>query len=125
MKTGILVIALALALSGTAAFAQQSDRDYHRVAYSTSRRDSLERQVNHVNRMLEHVRWQVRHYRADWRIRRNVQQISNEVDRLNHRFRGGDYDRRRLRSDVDRLHDRLHGIEQQLHVRSHDYYRWD
>jgi hypothetical protein len=125
MKTRILVITVALALSGTAALAQQSDRDYHRVAYSTSRHDSLEGQIHHLNRMLEHVRWQARHYRADWRVRREVEDVSREVDRLNHRVRSNDYNGWRLRREVDRLHDRLHWIEERLHVRSRDIYRWD
>jgi hypothetical protein len=75
--------------------------------------------------MVDKVRWQARQYHADWRVRRDLQSISREVDRLTHRFHSGDYDRRRLRSEVDRLHDRLHAIEDRMHVRSHDIYRWD
>jgi hypothetical protein len=125
MNKLILTIALGVMLSGATAFAYESRSDYQRVAYySPDRRGSLDRQVDHLNRMLEHVRWQMRHYRTDWRLRRDVQSIAREVDRLNHRFRSGDYNRSRLRADIDRLHDRLHGVEQRLQVRSRDYYRW-
>jgi predicted nucleic acid-binding Zn-ribbon protein len=124
MKKLILTIALGVTLCSATAFAY--DRyDNERVAYhSPDSRASLDRQVDHLNRMLDHIRWQVRNYRADWRVRRDVQSIAREVDRLNHRFQSGQYDRSRMRAEIDRLHDRLHGVEQRLQVRSRDYYRW-
>lgn len=126
MKNLILALVVALTVSSATAYAYDSRYDDNRrVAYIGQRRDSLDRHFNHLNRMLEHVRWQVRHYRADWRIRREIQDISRDVDRVNYRYRHGQYNGWRLRSEVDRLHDRLHAVEQQLHVRSRDYYRWD
>ena len=126
MKNLILVLVVAVTVSGATAYAYDSRYDAnHRVAYTVVRGDSLERHVNHLNRMLAHVQSHVRRYRADWRIRREVQYISREVDRVNYRFRHGQYNTWRLRREVDRLHDRLHAIEQQLHFRSRDYYRWD
>ena len=125
MKTAILTIALATALTGATAVAQDYRYDHRSVAYYSSSRDSLDRHIDHLNRMLNHVRWEVRRYHADWRIRREVDQISREVDRVNYRFRHGSIRRWGLRHEVDRLHDRLHGIEQRLRVRSRDYYRWD
>ena len=125
MRKLILTIALGVTLIGTTAFAYESRYDYQRVAYySPDRRVSLDRQVDHLKRMLNHVRWQMRHYRTDWRTRRDVQSIAREVDRLNHRFQSGEFDRSRMRAEIDRLHDRLHGVEQRLQVRSRDYYRW-
>jgi hypothetical protein len=75
--------------------------------------------------MLDHVRWEVRRYRADWRTRCEIEDISREVNRVNWKLRNGDYNRYRLRREVERLHDRLHAIEERLHVQSRDYYRWD
>ena len=128
-KLIILTVAATGVLSGAAAIAQDYHRDYrndYRVAYySRDRHDGLERQVNHLNRMLDHVRSQLRRYHGDWRVRRDVQQISREVDRVTHRYRSGDYNSGRLRHEVERLHARLHAIEQRLQVRSRDYYRWN
>jgi hypothetical protein len=125
MKTVILTIAVALGMSAAPAFAYESHHVDDRTGYSGEHRGNLDRHVNHLNRMLEKVRWQVRHYRADWRIRREVDQIARETDHINHRFRSGDFNGHRLRGEIDRLHDRLHGIEERLHVRSSDFYRWD
>ena len=126
MKKLILLTVLSLTISGASAFGYDyRPSNNYRVAYVDPRRSSLERHVDHINRMLTHVRWQVRHYRADWRVRRDVQTISREIDRVNYRFRHGDYNSWRLRREVDRLHDRLHAIEQRMHVRSRDFYRWN
>jgi len=126
MKRSILTLALVAAVTSGSAFAYETRHDEHRAAYSTDHRDGrIDRHVHHLNRMLQHVRWQVRQYHADWRVRRDVDQISRETDRINRRFRSGDYNHGRLRAEVDRLHDRLHAIEQRLHVRTRDIYRWD
>jgi predicted RNase H-like nuclease (RuvC/YqgF family) len=130
MKTLILTVALGLTISGTTALAyesrhEESRHEEYRGGHAGRGRESLDRHINHLNRMLQHVRWQVRHYRADWQIRREIEQTSREVDRVNRRFRNNDYNGGRLRGEVERLHDRLHGIEQRLHVRSRDFYRWD
>ena len=125
MKKLILSIALGvLVSSGATSYAYESQSEVRRVAH-TEHRDSLDRQIHHLNRMLAHVRGHLRRYRADWRVRREVEQISREVAQVNHRFdRGGGFNRWRLRREVDRLHDRLHAIETRLHFRSRDHYRW-
>ena len=127
MKTlMVLAVAVAGTFTGATAMAQDYHRDYRVGYYSRDRHDGgLERNVNHLDRMRDQVRAEARRYRADWNTRREVQNISREVDRVMRRYRSGDYDRSRLRRDVDRLHDRLHAIEQRLRVRPHDYYRWD
>jgi len=124
-KLIILTVAATGVFSGAAAIAQDYRHDYRVAYYSRDRHDGLERQVNHLDRMLDHVRSQLRRYHGDWRVRRDVQQISREVDRVTHRYRSGDYNSWRLRQEVDRLHARLHAIEQRLQVRSRDYYRWN
>ena len=121
----VLAIAMTGAFTGATALAQDYHRDYRMAYNSRDRHDGLERHVNHLNRMLDHVRAQAQRHHADWRVRRDIQQISREVDRVTHRFRSGDYNGPRLRGEVDRLHDRLHAVEQRLQVRSRDYYRWD
>src|SRR3954468_7070534 len=125
MKTTILILAVATSLSGASAMAYESKYDNQRSAYSGERHDSLDRPVQHLNRMLERVRWQLSRHHANWQIRRDVQNISREVDRVNWKFRKGNYSGRNLRYEVDRLRDRLHNVEQRLQVRSRDFYRWD
>jgi hypothetical protein len=66
----------------------------------------------------------LRHYRGGWRLRREVERISGEVNRVNWRYRRG-LDSRRGRREVDNLRAELHQIEVRLHVRGGDYYRWD
>jgi len=87
----------------------------------------LRRQVDHLNRMLDHVRSEMRDYRADRRIWAHYEHIRAEAWQLNNDFRRGVqyYDRRRLRAQIEHMHDELHSIEGQLHVRADRYYRWD
>ena len=65
-KLIILTVAATGVFSGAAAIAQDYHRDYrndYRVAYySRDRHDGLERQINHLNRMLDHVRSQLQRY---------------------------------------------------------------
>jgi hypothetical protein len=84
----------------------------------------LDWRINRLNRMLSHVRWELSHYRGDWRLRREVERISGEVNRVNYRYRHG-LDSGRLRRHVDGLRAELHQIEVRLHVRGGDFYRWD
>jgi len=125
MKKLILLLVVSLGLASASAFGYEYQQEDRRVPYSSDRQEWLGRQINHLNRMLERVRGQVRQYRGDWRIRREVEEISSEVNHVNWRFRRGENNRFRLRREVERLHSRLHAIEDRLHVRSRDYYRWD
>ena len=74
--------------------------------------------------MLSHVRREVNRYRGDWRLRREVDRISVQVNRVNWRYRQG-YDSRRLRGEIDSLRSELHQIEFRLQARGGDYNRWD
>ena len=123
MKKLILIIALGLSLGSASAFAY----DYHsdnREAYVSPRRDRLHWRVDRLNRMLSHVRWELSRYRGDWRLRREVDRISANVNQVNWRYRHG-YDSWRLRREIDGLRSELRRIEERLHVRGGDYYRWD
>ena len=86
----------------------------------------LRRQVDHLNRMLDHVRAEMRDYGANRRIWAHYEHIRAEAWQLNNDFRRGVqyYDRRRLRAQIEHMHDELHSIEGQLHVRADRYYRW-
>jgi len=74
--------------------------------------------------MLAHVRRELSRYRADWRLRREVDRIAGDVSRVNWRYRRG-YENWRLRREIDSLRYQLHQIEVRLDVRGGDYYRWD
>ena len=86
----------------------------------------LEREVNHLNRMIDHVRAEMRTYRADRRTRYQYEHIRDEAYRLNSMLRRGAqyYDRRRVRAQIEHMHNELHQIEEQLHVRRNGYYQW-
>src|SRR5205814_5172918 len=60
MKKLVLIFALGLGLASASTYGYQHEDE--RGAYSHDNRDAMERHVNHVNRMLEHVRWQLRRY---------------------------------------------------------------
>jgi hypothetical protein len=81
-------------------------------------------QINHLNRMVGHVRWQFTRYHSDPMMQRDYWQIRHEVDQLNARFKRGDYDRGKMRADIERLHGRLHDLEVRLRVKKTDIYRW-
>ena len=123
MKKLILVVVLGLSLGSVSAFAYDSRYD-NRAAYVSPGRSGLDWRINRLNRMLQHVRWELSRYRGDWRLRREVDRISGEVNRVNWRYRHG-YDSWRLRRHVDSLRAELHQIEVRLHVRGSDFYRWD
>jgi hypothetical protein len=128
MKKLVLVITLALGIVGASAFAAdyRDYRDDNRMAYSSDRRGGpLEHQINRMNRMLNHVQGEVRRYRGAWRLRRQVDAISREVDRINWRYRHNQFDHYRLRREVESVRQRLRSIEVRLHVRSGDFFRWD
>ena len=88
--------------------------------------NQLDAEINHLNRMRGHVRWQLNYYRARAKppIRREFARVSGDIDEVNANFRKHDYDHRHLEGKIERARFDLHQIEQQLHVRSHDYYVW-
>src|SRR3982074_889371 len=120
MKKLVLVITLAIGIVGASVFAADY-RDDNRVAYSSDRRGGpLEYQINRMNRMLSHVQGEVRRYSAGWRLRREVDSISRQVDRINWRYRHNQFDRYRLRREVESVRQRLRNIEGRRHVRAAD-----
>lgn len=84
----------------------------------------LDADINHLNRMVGQVRWQLSRYHGNWSIRRDFDQVRREVDRVNGIHQRGDYHRRELRREIERLHGRLHDLETRLRVRQSDFYHW-
>ena len=85
---------------------------------------NLQGQVNHLNRMVGHVRWQFTRYHSDKAMQHEYWEIRHEIDQLNARFKKGGYDRGTMRRDIERLHGRLHDLEVRLQVKKNDYYHW-
>jgi hypothetical protein len=123
MKKLLLTIALGLSIGTVSAFAYDY-RNENRYAYVSPGRSGLDWRIDRLNRMLGHVRSEVSRYRGDWRLRREVERIAIELNRINWRYRHG-YDSWQLRREIDNLRYRLHDIEVRLRVRNSDYYRWD
>jgi hypothetical protein len=121
--TLVMLVALGFTLGSARIFAYDYKYE-NRSDYQTVRWDRLNSEINHLNRMLGHVRWELGRYRATWQIRRDYLRIRREADRVNWKYQHGGYDQRQLRREVARLHDDLHSLEIQLKVRSWDYYRW-
>jgi hypothetical protein len=86
--------------------------------------DRLRDDLNQLNRMRGHVRWQLHNYRAHADIRRDFWRISKEIDQINAQHRQTRFDRRQLRHDIDRARADLHQIELALRVRPHDLFGW-
>ena len=106
-------------------YQQQDDPRYDRRQYS-NHGGGLNYEVDHLNRMSEHVQRELRRYGADRHISREYQHIRAETAQLNNQFRRGEqfYNRRRLRSQIEHIHNELHHIEEELHVRANDLYQW-
>ena len=123
MKKLTILIAIVLGVGSLSASAYDYRRE-NRTGYVAINRSNLGARVEHLNSMLSHVRWELNRYRGNWRLRREVDRISAEVNRVNYRYRRG-YDRSWVRSEVDTLRAQLHQIEVRINSRSGDYYRWD
>jgi hypothetical protein len=119
----ITLIICGLSAGNVSIFAQDYESD-NRSAYSQVRWGGLESEINHLNRMLGHVRWELARYRASWQMRRDFDSIRRQVERVNWKYRRGDYNRRDLRREVEQLRGDLHNLEIRLRVRNGDYYRW-
>ena len=121
--TLIMLMVLGVSFGGVPLFAHDYESE-NRSDYRTARWDRLDSEINHLNRMLGHVRWELGRYRASRQIRYEYARIRREADRVNWKFQHGGNDRRQLRREVARLHADLHNLETQLRVRTWDYYRW-
>lgn len=86
----------------------------------------LSSEVDHLNRMTEHVQRELRQYHGSRHIWSEYQHIRYETSRLNSQFRRGEqfYNRGRLHAEIEHIHGELHHLEQELHVRSGEWYQW-
>ena len=125
MKKIALIIALGLGLIAPV-FAHEQETDGSRESnYSSIRHDRLNSEINHINRMLSHVRGEADRYGAGRHIRRQLTRAAVDIDHINRRARGPFLDRMHVRREIERVHGLLHHIEQELHVRANDFYRWN
>jgi len=127
MKKLSLILLIACGLNVPAISISAPDyRSNTAFAYSWPWSDRLDAEINHLNRMRGHVRWELNYYRAraNRQIRHDFARLSREVDHVNWEYRQRGYDRRHLQREVERLHAALHDIETRLRVRTWDYYHW-
>ena len=85
---------------------------------------NLQNQVNQLNRMLGHVRWQFTRYHSNRALQQDYFRIKHEAERLNARYKTGKYDQKQMRSDIQGLRARLQEIEVRLKVKKADLYVW-
>lgn len=123
-KLLVLLLIGATSCVGTI-FAQNHDdnRDSH-FSSPWGHGGDLQSHINHLNRMVGHVRWQLTRYHPNSAMRSDFAEIRRDVDHVNWRFKNGRYDRGQLRHEIDSLRDRLHRLEVRMRVRSSDYYIW-
>jgi septal ring factor EnvC (AmiA/AmiB activator) len=125
MKGIALLLLMGASLSAASAPAFACDnRDGRRLSYAWFGSHSVEWEVNHLNRMVGQVRWELGRYHASKSMWREFADIRQDVDRVNAKFKQSDYDRRELQREIERLRDQLHDVEVRLHVRTNDYYQW-
>lgn len=123
------LIGFCMGLATVSATAREYDRERQnpndlRIGMTWPWGRSLKEEVNHLNRMRGHVRWQLRNYKGNREIRSDFYRISKEIDEINRRFQSGSFNRGRLRADVNRAHTELHRIEMALKVKVRDFYPW-
>jgi hypothetical protein len=125
MKKLSLVILCSLAIAA-ASISARADRPDITLGYTWPWTNRLDTEINHLNRMRGHVRWQLHYYQArvSFEIRQDFARISREVDQINTKFKSPDHDRRHLHGEVERVRADLHRIETRLRVRTSDYYQW-
>jgi hypothetical protein len=129
MKKFSLMLLIAFGVGGLSASAlgydyeNQERSEYSQVAWPWEG-GGLQWQINHLNRMVGHVRWELSRYHGDSRVRREFAQIRREVDHVNWQYRNGHHDQRQLRAEIDRIRFRLHDLEGRMHVRRNDFYNW-
>jgi hypothetical protein len=119
----VILSSLAITTASVSARANQPDAT---LAYTWPWANRLDTEINHLNRMRGHVRWQLHYYqvRASSDIRQDFARISREVDHINATFKNPDHDKRQLHSEIERVRADLHRIETRLRVRTSDYYQW-
>jgi hypothetical protein len=119
----VLLIGVSLSAASAPAFAYDN-RDDRRPAYAWFGSHSIQWEVNHLNRMVGQVRWELGRYHASRATLRYFSDIRRDVDRVNAKYRQGNYDKGQMRREIERLHNRLHEVEVRLHARANDYYSW-
>ena len=127
MKKLLFAVLVSAALGGSA-FAQWNHdgdrRDDDRGVEHNGGGYRIGREVEHLNRMLNHVRGEARQSNVGWRTRSEIERVSSRVAEVNNRFRSGHFNPGWLHNRIEQLHSDLHSIEVRLSGRSNNYYRW-
>ena len=119
----VALIACVASGGGVSVFGYDYEND-DPPAYTQVRWSRVDSEMNQLNRMLGNVRWQLRNYKKGPQFRERFNHTAHDIDKLNAEFRSGTYDRRRLLGEIVRLHNELHQIEVDLHVKKADLYLW-
>src|SRR4051812_11723797 len=117
MNKIILAVLLGASLVGGSAAVRADDHQLHSGRYSFGwwgSQRSLDAEINHLNRMVGHVRWEMQRYKGNKAMWREFTDIRSDIDRVNRKFREKNYDKRELRNRVENLHNRLHSLETRL-----------
>lgn len=119
-----MVIGCGLGVAGASALPSDTDQTNYHLGLTWPWSHGLQEEINHLNRMRGHVRWQLRNYKGNREVRRDFFRVSHDIDGINSRFRADSSNRRQLRRDVERAHGELHRIEIALRVKERDLYPW-
>src|SRR5260370_28325744 len=83
MKKLLLITALGLSLGIASAFSHEEENGYdQRSRYMPGRHNQAASEINHINRMLAHIREQMPRYGADCRTRREIRHLSLELNHI-------------------------------------------
>ena len=121
------LLAVGLAGFGVAASGQDDESrmiNGHEQFYHPIPVDRLRGEVNHLNRMMTHVKRALRTYHAPKPIWREYERVRQEAAVVNIQLRSKAIDRFRLGKDIEHMHAELHHIEEALHVPAPQYYQW-
>ena len=119
----IIVLGLGLGLASAPAFAYDYGQN-NRFGY-VSRSNRLDYRFGQVDRQLDRIRSQLRRSGADFRLRRDVNNLSREFDRVKWQFRAGTADQYRISRELERIRYELDRIQGRLSSRGDDYDRWN
>lgn len=117
------IIACSLGLTAGSASALMS-QDYRIAMTWPWSSHNLQEEVNNLNRMRGHLRWQFRNYKASNETRQRLYKVSHDIDGINTKFRTQTFDKKQLRADISSAHSEMTSIERALKVKPRDYYVW-
>jgi hypothetical protein len=135
MKNKLITLTLAVGMfvgCGGYAIAHEeeergSDDQRHNGYNRFERRDDrLGYELDHLNRMFDHVQGEMQRRGADRHMWQEYRHLRAEARQLNWRFRRGEqyYNRRDLRDQIEHMHEELHHLEEEMHIPQQAWYHW-